>query len=89
MDTLEHEIYHVWIHFIPSSLYPRREKTTWSELKLNPSPLASQATALTARPWLLGQMDGATVEPYPFLGLKVAILCMDAGHEGIIANRPV
>ena len=55
MDQQDHGIYHVWIHFIPPSLYPRREKTFCSELKLNPGPLASQATALTTRPWLLGQ----------------------------------
>ena len=55
MDMQDHAIYHVWIHFIPTSLYPRREKTIWSELELNPGPPASQATALTTRPWLLGQ----------------------------------
>ena len=27
MDTQDHAVYHVWIHFIPTSLYPRREKT--------------------------------------------------------------
>ena len=41
MDTQDHTIYHVWIHFIPTSVYPRREKTIWSELELNPGPLAS------------------------------------------------
>ena len=46
-DTQDHAIYHVWIHFIPTSLYPRREKTIWSEL--DPGPLDSQATALTTR----------------------------------------
>ena len=36
--------------------YTRGEKTTiWSELESNPGPLASQATALTNRPLLLGQ----------------------------------
>ena len=54
MDPQDHAIYHVWIHFISTSLYPRREKTIWSELESNPGPLASQATALTTRPWLLG-----------------------------------
>ena len=58
MDTQDHAIYHVWIHFIPTSLYPRREKTIWSELESNPGPLASQATALTTRPWLLGREKG-------------------------------
>ena len=55
MDTQDHATYRVWIHFIPTSLYPRREKTIWSELELKPGPLASQATALTTRPLLLGQ----------------------------------
>ena len=27
MDMQDHSIYRVWIHFIPTSLYPRREKT--------------------------------------------------------------
>ena len=49
-DTQDHAIYHVWIHFIPTTLYPRREKTIRSELELNPGPLASQATTLTTRP---------------------------------------
>ena len=26
MDTQEHAIHHVWIHLIPTSLYPRREE---------------------------------------------------------------
>ena len=55
MDTQDHAIYHVWIHFIPTSLYPRRRKDIWSEQESNPGPLASQATALTTRPWLLRQ----------------------------------
>ena len=42
--------------FIPTSLYPRREKSIWSELESNPGPLASQVTARTTRPWLLGQL---------------------------------
>ena len=54
MDTQDHAIYHVWIHFIPTTLYPRREKTFWSELESNPGPLASQATTLATRPWLHG-----------------------------------
>ena len=53
MDTQDH----VWIHFIPTTLYPRREKTIWSELELNRGPLASQATALTTRPWLLSSTN--------------------------------
>ena len=54
MDTQNHANYHVWIHFIPSSLSPRREKNVWSELESNPGPLASQVTALITRPLLLG-----------------------------------
>ena len=27
MDTQDQAIYGVWIHFIPASLYPKREKT--------------------------------------------------------------
>ena len=54
MDTHNNAIYRVWIHFIPTSLYLRRSENIWSELELNPGPLASQATALTTRPWLLG-----------------------------------
>ena len=54
MDTQDHVIYHAWIHFIPTSLYPRRERTIWYELGSNPGPHASQATALTTKPWLLG-----------------------------------
>ena len=50
----DHAIYHVWIHFIPTTLYPRREKNISSELDMNPGPPASQATTLTTRPWLLG-----------------------------------
>ena len=56
MDTQDHTLYSVWIHFVPTSLYPRREKTIWSELESNAGPLTSQVTALTTRPWLLGQM---------------------------------
>ena len=57
MDMQEHAVYHVWIHFIPASFYLRREKTIWSELELNPGPLAAQATTLTTRPWLLGHVQ--------------------------------
>ena len=35
-------------------LIPEEKKNFWSELESNPGPLASQATALTTRPWLLG-----------------------------------
>ena len=50
MDTQDHAIYHNRIHFIPTSLYRRREKTIWSQLESNPGPLASQATTLTMAP---------------------------------------
>ena len=53
-DMQDHAICHVWIHFIPTSLYLRRENPIWSELESNPGPLASQATTLATRPWLLG-----------------------------------
>ena len=62
MDMRDHAIYHVCIHFIPTSLYPRREKTIWSGQESNPGPLASQATTLTARPWLLGQVTSQIVQ---------------------------
>ena len=39
--------------FLPP--YTRGEKKNiWSELESNPGPLASQAAALTTKPWLLG-----------------------------------
>ena len=62
MDTQDHAIHHVWFHFVPTSLYSRREKTIWSELESNPGPLASQATAQTTRPWLLGQVGLSVAE---------------------------
>ena len=62
MDAQDHAIYHVWIHFVPSSLYPRREENILSEPISNPGPLASQATALTTRPWLLGQSQERFLE---------------------------
>ena len=49
MDMQDHSIYHVRIHFIPTSLYPRREE---KQLELNPGPLASQATPLTTRSYV-------------------------------------
>ena len=50
METKEHTICHVWIHFIPASLYPRREEKHLFRARIEP-PLAShsQATALTTR----------------------------------------
>ena len=38
-------------------LIPEEKKNIWSELELNPGPLASQATTLTTRPWLLGHLE--------------------------------
>ena len=48
MDTQDHAIYRVWIHFflLPYTQGERR-KTIWCELESNPGPLASQATTLT------------------------------------------
>ena len=54
MDTQDHAIYRVWIHFYSYLLIPEERKNIWSELELNPGPLVSQATTLTTRPWLLG-----------------------------------
>ena len=51
MDTQDHAINHVWIHFILTSLCPRREKITWSEMESNPG-LASHSATLTTRPSL-------------------------------------
>ena len=42
--------------FYSYHLIPEERKTFWSELESNPGPLASQGTALTIRPWLLGQV---------------------------------
>ena len=53
MDTLDHAIYHIWIHLFPTT-YARDEKPFGLELESNPDPLASQATALTTRPCHLG-----------------------------------
>ena len=51
------------ILFLPS--YTRgKKKNIWSELESNPGPFASQATALTTRPWLLG----------PYLGFILYLL---------------
>ena len=47
-DMQDHIIYHLWIHLFPTS-YARGEKPFGLELKSNPGPLASQATALTTR----------------------------------------
>ena len=53
MDMQEHKICRVYL--LPP--YTRGEKKNiWSELELNLGPLASQATTLTTRPWLLGQL---------------------------------
>ena len=59
MDMQDNKIYCFWSHFYPTSLYlMRRRNTIWSLLELNPGPLASQLTALTSRPCLLGHNDG-------------------------------
>ena len=59
---------------LPGSIYffltpiAEKRKTIWSELELNPGPLAPQATTLTTRPWLLGLQV-----------LKVILLCTAEG----------
>ena len=56
MDMQDEAIYRVMIHlFFLLPTPEERRKTIWSELELNPGPHASQATALTTRPCLLGQ----------------------------------
>ena len=42
------------ILFLPPYILGEKENI-WSELESSPGPLASQATALATRPWLLGQ----------------------------------
>ena len=48
--------------FIHSSLYPRRAENNWSVLESNAGTLASQATALTTRPWLLGHVASLNMQ---------------------------
>ena len=52
-----------WMHkimqfFVSGShlLIPEEKENIWSELESNPGPFASQATTLTTRPLLLGQI---------------------------------
>ena len=52
---IDHLVYHAWIHLFFQTSMPKKRKTIWSELDLNPGPLAPQATTLTTRPWLLRQ----------------------------------
>ena len=54
METQDHTIYCVCIHLFYLPSMPEKRKTIWSGLGLNPGPLASQATALTTWPCLLG-----------------------------------
>ena len=56
MDMQDHTINRLWIHFVPTSLYLRRRKTFGLSWNWNPGPLASEVTALTTRPWLLGNV---------------------------------
>ena len=86
MDTQDHAIYHVWMHFFPTTLYPRREKTIWSELESNPGPLASQATALTTRPLLLGQLKPSCYFGFFFESGNDAA---DRGEEGFVGNEAI
>ena len=55
MDTQDHAILLCLDPFYYYLLIPEERKNIWSELELNPGPLATQASALTTRPWLLGQ----------------------------------
>ena len=55
MDMQNHAIYHVWIHLFPTSS-AQGEKPFGLDLESNPDPLASEATALTTRPYRLGQI---------------------------------
>ena len=49
--------------FFPNTLFPRRVKNIWEELRLNLVSIALQAITATTRPWLLGQLkvDGSHV----------------------------
>ena len=44
MDTQDHTIYCVWIHFIPTTYTRGEKKNIWSELESNARPLASHVT---------------------------------------------
>ena len=38
LDTQDHAIYRVWIHFVPTPLYPRRRKTfglSWNQTQVH------------------------------------------------------
>ena len=52
MVMQDRAIDHVWVHLFPTS-YARGEKPFGLKLESNPRPLASQATALTTRPYHL------------------------------------
>ena len=43
------------ILFLPPYTRGEKKKTFWSGLESNPDPLASQATTLATKPWLLRQ----------------------------------
>ena len=55
MDTQDHAILSSLDPCFQPLMHLERWKTIWSELELNPGTLASQATALTTRPCLLGR----------------------------------
>ena len=57
MDTQEHANRRVWILLLLPPYTRGEKKNIWSELELNPGPLVSQATALTTRPWRLGNRN--------------------------------
>ena len=54
MELQHNAIFSVWNHFYPVCSYDWGEENKWKELGSNPRPFATQATALTTRPWLLG-----------------------------------
>ena len=45
------QFYHDWLHFFPTTLYPREKKYL---VVLGLGELAPQAGALSIAPWLLG-----------------------------------
>ena len=72
--------YHAWVHlFLTSSA--RREKPFGLELESNPGPLASQATALTTRPFSLGLLNLYLTLFYCRLHEEVLVT---AGLDGIV-----
>ena len=57
------------IFFLPPYTWGEK-KNIWSELELTPGPNASQATALTTRPWLLGHQPVGLVQKFIDIQIK-------------------